>query len=225
MVIKMSFEIFNGRYTGAIFDLDGTLINSMWVWEGILTDFLEETKVSADPNLVNEISYMNVTQSSKYICDLFPELNMTPKEVRQHWIDTALVAYKNNIKLKEGAYDFLKRLKENGLKIAIATSCPKELATACMKSNGIYNMIDCFAFAEDLGTNKGDPQFFYKVLEEIASSPDTAILFEDIKTALVTAKGIGLKTVIIEDESSAPDKDFLIKNAYAYIRDYTELLK
>ncbi len=220
----MNFEIFDGNFNGAIFDLDGTLINSMWVWENILSDFLDETGVSADDNLVNEISYMNVTQSSAYVCKLFPELNMTPSEVRQTWIDTAIYEYENNIKLKSGAYEFLKKLKENNIKIAIGTSCPEELASACMKSNGIYDMIDFFAYTEKMGTNKGDPDFFITVLEKLGSSPERAMLFEDIKTALVTANSIGLKTVIVEDESSAPDKEYLIKNSYKYIKDFEELL-
>lgn len=220
----MSFEIFNGSYTGAIFDLDGTLINSMWVWESILTEFLEKTSVAADPDLVNQVSYMNVTQSSKYICGLFPELGMTPQEVRKQWIDATLDAYTNRIKLKDGAYEFLKKLKDSGIKLAIATSCPEELATACMKSNGIYEMIDFFAFAEKLGTNKSNPQFFLDVLEKLDSTPQTAMLFEDIKTALVTANSIGLKTVIVEDESSSPDREYLKENSYRYIKDYKELL-
>ena len=220
----MSFDIFNGNYNGAIFDLDGTLINSMWVWENILSDFLNETGLCGDPNLVNEISYMNVTQSSQYVCKLFPELNMPPAQVRQSWIDTALYQYENNIKLKNGAYEFLKKLKETGIKIAIGTSCPEELASACMKSNGICDMIDFFAYTEKMGTNKGDPDFFLTVLEHIGSFPEKAMLFEDIKTALVTANGIGLKTVIVEDESSAPDKEYLIKNSYKYIKNFEELI-
>lgn len=220
----MSFEIFNGNYNGAIFDLDGTLINSMWVWENILSDFIDKSGLCADPDLVNQVSYMNLTQSSQYVCALFPELNMTSQEIRQTWIDTALYHYENSIKLKDGAFDFLRKLKENGVKIAIGTSCPKELATACMKSNGIYDMIDFFAFTEEMGTNKGDPDFFITVLEKIGSSPQKAMLFEDIKIALKTAESIGLKTVIIEDESSAPDKEYLIKNAYRYIGDFKELL-
>ncbi len=220
----MSFEIFNGNFNSAIFDLDGTLINSMWVWENILSDFLYETGLCADPNLVNKISYMNVTQSSAYVCRVFPELNMTPNEVRQSWINTALFQYENTIKLKCGAHQFLKKLKENNIKIAIGTSCPEELASACMKSNGIYDMIDFFAYTEKMGTNKGDPDFFITVLKKLGSSPERAMLFEDIKTALVTANSIGLKTVIVEDESSAPDKEFLIKNSYKYIKDFEEVL-
>ncbi len=214
----------NNIIKAAIFDLDGTLINSMGIWRRLLPEFLEARALKAPDNMLSRVAFMTLTQSSQYVADSFPELSMTGKQVKEAWMAIVYGEYAEKIELKSGAADFIKKLKQNNVKIAVATACSKNLAEVCLKNNGIYDMIDTVTYAEDIGCGKDSPRIYLECLNKLGCEAAEAVLFEDILMALKTAGEIGLKTIIVEDESAARDREDLKRSAYKYIKDFTELL-
>lgn len=207
-----------------IFDFDGTLTDSMWVWDRLLPDFLAKHNLVATDEMYRRVAFMTLVQSSEYICSEFKTLDKTPEEVRTEWNDMVYHSYAEKVCLKSGAYEFLHRLKEKGTKTAIATACAPELLEACLKSNGIDDMFDLIVYADEVGAGKENPKIFIECLRRLGCNASEAVLFEDILAALNSAKEIGLKTIIIEDSASADDKNELMKRADRYILDFTELL-
>ncbi len=207
-----------------IFDLDGTLIDSMWVWDRLMTDFLSKYGLVATDEMYRRVAFMTLVQSSQYLCGEFKTLDKTPEEVRAEWKSMVYHSYAEKVGLKPGVYEFLHKLKESGIKIAIATACAPELAEACLKNNGIDDMFDIIVYADEVGGSKENPKIFVECLRRLGCTADEAVLFEDILVALNSAKQIGLKTVIIEDDAAADDREELKRRADRYILDFTELL-
>lgn len=207
----------------ALFDLDGTLADSMWVWDRLLIDFLERQGLETPPHILNEVSHMSLTQSSAYIQKEF-QLSMTPEEIRKEWTDMVYEAYSKKITLKAGAADYLRDLKEQGVRLAIVTSCDQTLCEVCLKNNGVYSLFDVFTYADQVGKGKSSPDIYLECLRRLNVPAAEAVLFEDILTALRTAKKIGMKVVAVEDERAKADRKQIQYESDYYIRDFRQLL-
>lgn len=208
----------------AIFDLDGTLVDSMWVWDRLMRDFLFKYNLVASEEMYRRVAFMTLVQSSEYFCREFETLDRTPGQVRAEWKEMVYHSYAEKVMLKPGVKEFLQRLKQNGVKTAIATACAVELAEACLKHNGIFEMFDEIVYADEVGGSKETPKIFEECLRRLGCSADEAVLFEDILVALNSAKQINLHTVIIEDDAAKADRDELKRLADRYILDFTEIL-
>ena len=206
-----------------IFDMDGTLVSSMHLWQRLLPDFLKNHGLVASSEMLARVNYMSFDQSSPYVVSEFPQLKMTPEEVRAEWMEMIYEDYSERVLLKPGAKEFMLKLREKGIKIAIATACVKKLAEACLENNGVSELIDVITYAEDVGCGKDNPKIYEMCLKELGCRADEAILFEDILVPIQTAARIGLRAVAVEDEAAASERKEIKKAANMYIRDFREL--
>lgn len=206
-----------------IFDLDGTLVDSMWVWPQIDTDYLSSKGHTVPDNLADEITHLSFTETAKYIKNRF-NINDTIEDIVTCWNGMALENYSTKVKLKKGALDFLNKLKESNIKIGLATSNSSTLLEATLKANGIYDYFDSITTSDEVNKNKDNPDIYLLSAKKLGVSPEACIVFEDIPQAIIGAKSAGMKVVAIHDISSEHQKDEIIKLADYYIVDYTELL-
>lgn len=212
------------KIKAAIFDLDGTLVDSMSMWRRVLPDFLERYNYETDPDILRQVAYMTLPQSSGYVAQKYPQLSMTGEQIMAEWLQDIYEHYSNNIYLKTGGKELFELLKSRGVKLAVATACNSMLAEACLKNNGIFDMIDVITYAEEVGTGKDKPDVYLECLKKLGCTPEEAFLFEDILVGIKTAEKIGLRTIAVEEESSAPDREEIKKAAFKYIVDFRELL-
>lgn len=194
----------------AIFDLDGTLINSMWVWESLLIDFLNKYHLRPSEHLLNEVTHMSLVQSSAFVQKHF-NLPQSAEEIHQEWVETAAHAYAEKIELKDGAYEYLLQLKKQGIRLGIATSCDRHLCESCLKNNGIWDYFDAITYADEVGKGKNHPDIYLESLQRLRGDVKKAVLFEDILVAMRTAHSIGLDTVIVQDSSAEPGLGYIKK--------------
>lgn len=207
----------------AIFDLDGTLIDSMWIWEKVIFEFLDKYNCKYDINIAEEIAYMTFEISSSYLKKLY-SLPQSCEEIMAEWISMSENYYKNIIKPKKGVREYLEYLKANNIKTAIATACPKYLCEAVLKANDLAKYFETIVYAEEVGKSKEEPDVYIETMNRLSAKVNECMLYEDILVALNTAHDIGLKVTIVEDETSKSDRDELIKNSDVYIKDFTELI-
>lgn len=207
----------------AIFDMDGTLVDSMWIWRNLLSDFLKELNIEAPEHMLNEVTHMSIKQSSAYVQEYF-NLPMTAEEVRLEWKRMVYKAYSESIKLKPGADEYLRSLKSKGIKIAIATSCDPTLCETCLEKNNIAELFDVITYADEVGKGKNFPDIYVECLKRLGCGAEEAVLFEDILVAIRTGKKLGMKTVAVQDDSAEPDWDEMRKEADLYIKDFTEII-
>ncbi len=216
--------IYQNPIQAAVFDLDGTLVDSMWVWNNLLSDFLKARGIDAPAHMLNDVTHMSIAQSSAYVRDYF-HLPMTAEEVLQEWRNMVYLSYAEKIQPKPGVTEYLQHLKDHGIPMAIATSCDPILCEVCLKRNGLLPFFKTLTYADQVGKGKASPDIYLECLRRLACKPENAVLFEDILIGLRTGKSIGMKTVAIEDPSAAPDWAIMKKEADVYIHDFYQLLE
>lgn len=209
----------DGGFNTALFDLDGTLIDSMWIWDRLMIDFAERHKITTPEYVMNEVAHMSMVQSSVYVRDELG-LNMTADEIYAEWTNDLREAYAFKIKTKPGAEQYLKFLKEINVKIGLVTACDRELSKACLKNNGIYDLFDALIYVDDVGKGKNFPDIFEKSLEILGCKPSESVLFDDIAISLRTAKKLGITTVAVEDNPTPEERKYLLKEADYYIKGF-----
>ncbi|EOR25167.1 MULTISPECIES: HAD family phosphatase [Clostridium] len=206
-----------------IFDLDGTLIDSMNIWAKIDEEYLGNFGLTVPEKLQEEITHLTLTETALYFKENF-NIENTIEDIISTWHDMAFYHYSNTIKLKDGVIPYLKSLKDMNIKIALATSNSVPLLEATLKNNGIYDYFDAITTTEEVKKSKDNPDIYLLSAKKLNVSPERCLVFEDIVQAVNGAKLAGMKVYSVYDESSKSQKEELIRLSDKYILTFNELL-
>ena len=207
----------------AIFDLDGTLVDSMWVWEQIDIDFLKSKGYTPPKDLKDDITHLTFNQTAEYFKNRF-NLSDSIDEITDTWHNMAYSFYSSKVKLKPGVISFLNKLKSLDIKIGLATSNSIALLEATLKNNGIYHLFDAITVTEEVKKSKENPDVYLLCANKLNVPPENCIVFEDIIAAVKGAKLAGMKVIGVYDKASEDQEELLSKACDKYIYDYNELV-
>mgnify|MGYP003374736228 FL=1 len=206
-----------------IFDLDGTMADSMWVWTSVDRDYIDQYKLDIPQGFYEEIEGMSFTETAQHFLDVFPQITLSLDEIKEAWIKMAEEKYRNEVSLKRGIREFLEDLKQRGIRIGMATSNSRVLAEGLLKSNGIREYFDEIWTSCDVKAGKPAPDVYLKVAEELHVDPRECLVFEDVPMGIMAGKNAGMKVCAGEDEFSAHQRARKKELADYYIRDYYEI--
>ena len=133
----------------AIFDMDGTILDSMGIWAKIDIDFLNARGLEVPDDYMEKVGPMSYQEMAEYTIQRF-HLDEKPESLIQEWNDRAVAAYSGEVKLKDGAMAYLLSLKEKGVKLALATASGPPLFGPALKNNGIYHLFDAISHVGEL---------------------------------------------------------------------------
>ena len=204
----------------AIFDMDGTFLDSMPYWMNAGENFLESLQIQAEENLGEKLLDMTLQDGCIYLKEKY-SLNLSPKQIEEKIKDILLSAYSEKIQFKEGAMAFLEKLKKTGAKIAVCTHTDRSLFSPAFKRLGLENFFDYVISAKEFGLSKSHPEIFFHVAEKLNSKPEETWIFEDALYAIITAKKAGFKTAGIFDTSSKKDEEKIKKIVTKYFYTYS----
>lgn len=207
--------------TGAIFDLDGTLIDSMPMWHNFVGVYLAKYDLEPDDYLKNNAKDMSFEESSEYIYNHY-NIGKTPEEIVKDMTDTAADAYANTIPIKHDVKPFLFALRCKGVRMCIATASPREWAEAVLKRLNIDHYFSVILSCYDLKTSKSDPMIYDRAFDILGTDIDTTYIFEDSVNCIRTAKAAGYKVIGVKDEMSSPDEEEIKKLSDVYIKDFDD---
>lgn len=208
---------------GIIFDLDGTLIDSMKIWYDVDRNFLRENGVTDPPADISErVKKMTVDQSSQYFIDLF-HLSVTKEYVIKRIEDMVREEYEHHIPLKPYVEETLDMLDGMGIPYGVATATYKALAEAVLKRCGIYDRFRFVLTDIDYPRGKKFPDIFLGGAQRLGCSPDEALVIEDSLHCIQTAKKAGLTTAGIYEETCEPDRKEIMETADYYLMSLAEL--
>jgi HAD superfamily hydrolase (TIGR01509 family) len=206
----------------AIFDLDGTLIDSMWLWEKVDIDFLKLRGYELPIDLKENIEHLSFIDTAKYFKERF-NLPENIEDIMDEWNSMAFKEYANNVSLKPGAKEYLHNLKLKGIKLALATSNSVPLLEAVLKNNGVYEYFDVITTTNEVNRGKNFPDIYLLSAEKLQVKPTECIVFEDILPAVLGAKMAGMKVVAVHDLYSEYQKKDIMASADYYIYKYEDI--
>lgn len=206
-----------------LFDLDGTLIDSMWMWRAIDIEYLARFGITIPEDLQQCLEGKSFYETAVYFKERFG-INDSTDKIMSDWNNMAFDIYKNRITLKIGVKDFLFYLKENGFKTAIATSNSRPLTEVVLNSLNISSYFDEIVTADEVTHGKPAPDIYLKAAGDLNVSPEECVVFEDIPQGIKAGKSAGCVTVAVDDEYSK--KYDLEKKELSdyYINDYFDIL-
>lgn len=208
---------------GIIFDLDGTLIDSMKVWENLASQFLKKNKIVPNEGLEEIIKTMTLRESSKYLIDEY-NLDYTIEEVIINIKDIVFDAYKYDIQAKDCVHEYLEILKKTNLKMMILTASEKELVDICLKRLGLIKYFDHIITCGDVNLSKNNPEIYMLASNIINSKPERVLIFEDSYHCVKAAKIANMRVVGVKDEFSLKDETNIKELADYYINSFCDIL-
>ena len=205
----------------AIFDLDGTLVDSMGVWEKVDRSFLSKHGFAYDAYYTQKLKDMNYKQAAEFTI-AYLHLDTTPEQLMDEWDAMAIWEYAHSVPLKPGAEALLYKLHAQGIPILLATVSTPRLYRAVLSH---YHLLDLFCFItspEMAHKGKDGPDLYLEAASFVGCEPKDCIVFEDILKGLKAAKQAGFITCAVEDESQMQDRAAIRETADYFVRDLAE---
>ncbi|MCH1982868.1 HAD family phosphatase [Ruminococcus sp. OA3] len=212
------------EFKAAIFDLDGTLLDSMGVWETVDIEFLGKRNLSLPGDYLETITPMGFEAAADYTVKRFG-LKEEPEAIIQEWYSMAKDAYRNTVGLKPYVREYLRVLKERGIRIAAATSSDNELFGPALLNNGIDGYFEHIVTVRDVKRGKGYPDIYEEAAFRLDVKPEECAVFEDILKGIEGARAGGFFAVGVYDRYSEYEKDAMIALADRYIYDFGEMME
>ena len=208
---------------GAIFDLDGTLLDSMSIWDTIGEDYLRSLGIEPRENLAEAFKTFTLEESAEYYRTHYG-VTLSVEEIVNGVNLMIEDFYRNTVLLKEGVAEFLARLSNDGVKMCIATVTDKYLVEAALIRLNVRQYFGEIFTTADVGCGKNDPKIYRTALAYLGTEKQETLVFEDVLHALMTAKNDGFPVAAVYDEHESRQNEMRLVADY-YILNFQKFLK
>nr|WP_302020538.1 HAD family phosphatase [uncultured Acetatifactor sp.] len=205
-----------------IFDMDGSLVDSMWMWRAIDIEYLGRYKIPLPENLQSEIEGMSFRETACYFKEHFA-IPDSMEEIMAEWNRMAWNKYMYEVPLKKGIPDFLRHCREKGIRLGIATSNSRELVENVAAVHNLREYFTCIMTGSEVLRGKPNPDIYLAVAHGLGVPAGRCLVFEDIVAGILAGKNAGMRVCAVEDEYSADSRDRKRELADYYIDDYVGL--
>ena len=186
--------------------MDGTILDSMGMWDDIGSGYLRSLDITPRPGLRQELIPLTLRQSAGYFREHYG-VDKTDEEMMEGFAALLKDHYENHLVLKPGALKFMRRLKERGVKLCLATATDRSFTEAAVKRLGIIDMFEFIITCQEVGSNKSSPDIFDECLRRLGTSKGDTMIFEDAVHAIRCAKQNGYRVCAVRDKSADRHRD------------------
>ena len=209
---------------GAVFDIDGTLIDSMPIWEELGVRYLKGQGIRAEENLAEILFPMTIAEGVLYLKNHYG-LPGSPEEIRQGLTEITDAFYRYEVKAKAGVRQALDMLRERGIPMALATIGDPDLEEAALRRLGIWDYFDHMLVCEDYHTTKKEAVIYRAAAGKLGTVPEETLVFEDVYQAVHAAARDGFFVCAVADDASRADRDRIMQEADLFLEDFRQFHK
>ena len=206
-----------------IFDLDGTLVDSMWMWKTIDIEYLGRYGLEVPESLQRDIEGFSFYETAVHFKNRF-QIPESLEEIQDTWREMADYKYRHDVPLKKGVLEFLKYVKKIGKKLAIASSNSYALVEATLEALHVREYFDVICTCDEVKNSKPAPDVYLRAAGLLGVNPGKCLVFEDIPFGIMSGKQAGMTVCAVEDVYSMKDREEKMRLADFYIKSYEELL-
>lgn len=207
---------------GAIFDMDGTLLDSMHVWIDINDKYLTSKNLNITPAIEEEIAGLMLKDMGEYLIKYFG-FKMSVDEIVDEINSLVEDEYFYKVQMKPGTAKLLETLKNHGVSMCVATASDRYLVEAALKRVGILDYFSAVFTCSEVDANKTSPDIYEHALRHLGTKKDETYVFEDTYTPIHTAKEAGFPVIAIADKWAIGKRDLIKKEADFFVDTVSEL--
>ena len=206
-----------------IFDFDGTIANSRYVWQKVDVDFFAKRGMEIPRDYVEAISVMSFYNGAVYTKEKY-NIKESVEEIMNEWNSQALREYKENVVLKPFVKEYLRELKDRGYKIGLATAALHDYYIPVLEREGVLDCFDVFTDTRDDARDKNFPDIYLLCAEKLGSNSANSIVFEDVLKGVKSSVSAGFNTTAVYDNQPENQWEIIKNTANRHIMDFSELL-
>ena len=201
-----------------IFDMDGTLTDSMDYIARSVLQVLDENQVPYGPEIIETVTPLGYPNTAR----LFQTMGVpgTVEEIVDRFMEILHHAYANDVPLKSGVADYLRKCKAEGKRLCVLTGSPHLLTDVCLQRNGLWDLFDHVWSVDDFGISKDNPVIYHEITRILDCEPSAITLYDDNLAACTTAASCGWHTVGIKDRQKPEIWAQLQQTAHRYVTDF-----
>ena len=212
------------RLQSAIFDMDGTLLDSMPIWRDLGTSVLRGLGIEPEPETDEMLKTLSLRHGIAY-CKEHYHLPQTEEELIGRVVDRVADFYQHEVQAKPGVDKFLSLLKMEGVWMYVATATDRHLAEAALRCAGIDGYFRGILTCQEVGQGKDSPEIFERCMRRLRSNKKDTVIFEDALHAIETAKAAGFRVCGVYDDSAREDQEAIRRIADYYITSFEEMFE
>ena len=211
------------RIRGAIFDVDGTLLDSMFIWDTIGETYLRSIGYQPKENLNETFKNMSLRQAARYYQTEYG-VTRSIDEIMDGVNAMLERYYRFEVPLKPGVAELLERLRQDGVRLCIATATDRHLVEAALDRCGVLSCFGEIFTCNEVGHGKDEPDIFEAALRSLGTRREETLVFDDALYAVRTAKEAGFPVAAVYDNHERSQAEVRARSDL-YLEDLTQLVE
>lgn len=211
------------KISGAIFDMDGTLLNSTEMWQGAAGRYITSLRKTPEPDLGDKTKAMTLPELCSYLKTEY-RISTTEEKIAKGFNAILREDYLASVDIKEYVPVILERFKQKGIAMCVTTSTDKDIAEEILARLGIRDYFSHITTCEESGSSKEGPEVFINAHRKLGTPKDETVVIEDGVLAIRGAKEAGFYVIAVADESESSNVAEIKKLADRYIESFEELI-
>lgn len=219
--IGMKLQEMLSGIKACIFDMDGTLVDSLGMWSDIDRRFFERYGMETPADYEIKINHMSFLEMAQFTKEEY-QIPDSVETITELWTEWSKEEYESEIQAKPGAQELLQFLKEQGIPLSLATTNRKELYEPCLRRNHLYSYFDYIMNVNEINSAKSEPKIYQLLAVKMNVKPEETLVFEDILIAVNTAHQAGFKVAAVYDKRNERDQQKIKTLSDFYFKSFLE---